>query len=196
MPGPRVNNDERSLLRVGWNIIRRKDADEAVIHGSRERGPQDHGLICEAQDVRDNLLEMLEILIAAFAHHVRVKPTALPKIHQVLRGRVSRVWSEGMTVCARVRCRHGRSQCDRRAWRKRYVLRVAGTYHPPFAGRGTRRRSRLFALLNFHHRVCHWGLLTWRLICAGQRRCSAGPTRLQWPCLNTAEASLPRELRR
>jgi hypothetical protein len=76
----RVDDHEGPLALVDHGPLGRVDLDDAVVHGPGQGPAVQDQLMVELQHVGDRLRHVLQILIAAPAHHVPVKHRPLPGV--------------------------------------------------------------------------------------------------------------------
>src|SRR5262249_16264589 len=89
MSGPRIDDDERSLLRIDADTVGRRNANEPIVHWSPEMTAVDDKLVFELQYIRSRLRNAIEVVVAPLPHHVPEQHRALagidpigPCIHQ------------------------------------------------------------------------------------------------------------------
>ena len=84
MAGPRVDDDERPLLRMDDDAGRRRDRDQAIIDRARQRAAVEDQGGSEIQHVWRLFGHVRVILIAPLAPDVEAQHAALPGIHGVV----------------------------------------------------------------------------------------------------------------
>ena len=82
--GPRVEDNERSLSRIGLGVGRRHDPNETVIHRPLQRATAHDELELVAQDVWDLLAAVLQVIVAALAQHIQEEHGSLPGVDAIV----------------------------------------------------------------------------------------------------------------
>ncbi len=100
VPGARIEDDERALVRFDGDARGRRDARENVVDGFFQLPPVAHELPLEGQDVRRDPLRLFFVNVAALAEDVE-------KQHRPLEG-VAHVVEPGIDRACRLSFRHGR----------------------------------------------------------------------------------------
>ena len=80
----RIDDDKGPLQIVDDGPCRRVYLDDAVVYGSGQRAAVQDQLAFELQHVGDRLRHVLQILIAAPAHHVPEEHRSLPGVEQIV----------------------------------------------------------------------------------------------------------------
>src|SRR5262249_29395257 len=65
MSGSWINDDERSLLRIDFDIARRRNVHETIIHRSRQLATVGDELALELENMRRRLGSIFEVIVAA-----------------------------------------------------------------------------------------------------------------------------------
>jgi hypothetical protein len=84
VPGTRVENDERPLVRVEGDALWWDDAYQSVIHRPRQCPAVEHHLDFEAEDVRCLAGIVLCTIIAALPQHIEQQNSTLPSVDRVV----------------------------------------------------------------------------------------------------------------
>ena len=84
VPGARVDDHERPLLRIDRHVLEPIDPDQPVVDRALELAAIGDELAGEAQDVRRLLRHVLVVLVAAPAHDVEVENAPLPGVDPIV----------------------------------------------------------------------------------------------------------------
>ena len=81
--GARIDDDERPLLVIDADTLRRRDAGENVVHRARQLASIHDELSAELENVRGGLGGVLLVLLAPLLHNVEEKNPALPGVDPI-----------------------------------------------------------------------------------------------------------------
>ena len=91
VPSARIHHHKGAFPRVDLNPLGWNDAGQSIVDRPLQTVAEHDDLGLKAQDMRCNLSQMLQILVAALAHDIRVEQATLPEVNGVVVGRVHRL---------------------------------------------------------------------------------------------------------
>ena len=86
MAGARIDDDKGPTRRIDFDVLRRDDANQGIVHGPLECAAVEDKLYAILEHMRGGLGQVLAVLIAALAHDIPEQDAALRRVDHVFHG--------------------------------------------------------------------------------------------------------------